>query len=466
MHDIESEQSLIGAVLMKNDLFAQVGDMLAPNDFFELIHGQAWEVISSLIRMGKLANPITIRPFLPADMKIAEGVTLKAYLARLAAAACAASEVPHLAAMVRDLSHRRSIAAIGAQLAETSAPNPTELAEWGVSELDKIASARSQTATLRVTARESMVRTIDGIADAFQRNGAISGISYGLRDLDAKTSGLQRGELTILAGRPGMMKTGIALVMARHMASAGLVVDFYSLEMKDVALSRRLLSDVLYEKQQIPYSRMRSGRVSEAEFTMIRDAADRMADWPLNIEQQDVSVSQIIARSRQRKRKNGLDVVIVDHIGHVQASDRYIGNRNSELAEISGALMRGARELDIGVIALCQLNRGVEGRENKRPHLGDLRESGAIEQDAATVMFVYREAYYLANQEPRPGTPDYELWQQRMEACLNNLEIIIGKQRDGSTGTVQAYVDPACNAVRDFGWTRWDAQQGIEEFAF
>lgn len=464
MHDVQLEQSLLGAVLMRNDLLPAIAEKVKAADFFEVLHGQIFEICSSMINMGKLANPLTIKPFLPADLTIGE-LNVSQYLARLAAESCTANEAPHLAGVIRDLADRRTIAGVGEQLRATQA-DPSELASWGVEELDRIAVSRSTKATPSVSAGESAARALDSIARAYQLDGAITGISYGLPELDAKTSGLQRGELSILAGRPGMMKTGLALSIARRMSEAGHPGIFFSLEMKDEQLTRRIFSDLLFETKEVPYNRMRSGRVSEAEFTLIRDAARTLDSWPMQIEQDDVSLSQIASRARQRKRKHGLDYLIVDHIGHIQSADRYRGNKNLELAEISGGLMRLARELDIGVLALCQLNRAVEARENKRPTLADLRESGAIEQDAATVMFVYRESYYLQNQEPRAGTPEHEIWQEKMVQCLNDLDIIIGKQRDGPTCTVPVYVNPACNAVRPKGWYRDFAQQSTEEFAF
>jgi replicative DNA helicase len=462
--DIQTEQALIGGVLMTNELFHRVQNLVEAADFSEELHQRIWEALATLIGMGKMANVLTVRPSL-GDMDVG-GVTLQVYLARLAGASCLPSEAPHLAAMVRDLAHRRAIAAVGEQLAKVSAPNPSELAEWGVTELDRIVTCRSAKMTPAMSVGDSGVRALDGIASAYQANGAIIGIPYGLPDLDAKTSGLQRGELTILAGRPGQGKSLVALNFARRMSEAGYRGMFFSLEMKDVAMTRRIFSDLIYEQREVAYSRMRSGRVSEKEFMLIRDAAETVKGWPLHIEQDDVSASQILSRARQRKAKHGLDYIIVDHLGHVQASDRYSGNKNSEIAEITGSLMRGARELDIGVIALCQLSRTVEGRDNKRPTLSDLRDSGAIEQDAATVLFLYREAYYLQNQEPKVGTPEYDLWQDKMTACINNLDILISKQRDGGTGSVQAYVDVTCNAVRPKGWAREWYQPENQEMAF
>lgn len=466
MQNIEAEQCLIGAVLMRNDLFPLVSEKVSHQDFFEPLHQVIWETCTSLITMGKLASPLTVLPFLPADMKVGEGVTLKQYLARLAAASCTVSEAPHLASLVRDLAHRRAIAAVGNELQSVQAPDVTGLAAWGVDELDQIATARTERSTPAVTMAESAARAVDGIAKAYQNDGALTGIPYRLDELDQKTNGLQRGELTILAGRPGMMKTGLALNFVRRMSEAGYHGLFFSLEMKDTALSRRIFSDLIFEQKEVPYSQMSRGKVSEAEFMLIREAAVAVQKWPLRIEQSDASMSQISARARQWKRRHGLDYLIVDHMGHVQASDRYRGNRNNELSEVSGGLMRLARELDIGVIALCQLSRAVESRENKRPVLADLRESGAIEQDAATVLFVYREAYYLQNSEPRAGTPEYEIWTEKMLQCLNKLEIVVSKQRDGATGSIHAYVDVRCNAVRNAGWSREFNQQATEEFAF
>jgi len=464
MHDVQLEQSILGCVLMRNDLFPVIEEKVKAADFFEPVHTSIFEIASSMIGMGKLANPLTVKPFLPSDMTIGE-LTVSQYLARLAAESCTANEAPHLAGVIRDLADRRTIAAVGEQLRGVQA-DPTELASWGVEELDKVAVSRSTKATPAVSAGESAARALDAIAQAYQLDGAITGISYGLPELDAKTNGLQRGQLSILAGRPGMMKTGIALSAARRMSEAGYKGLFFSLEMTDTQLTPRIFSDIIFETKEVHYTRMLAGQVSEAEFTLIRDAALTLESWPLQIEQDDVSLSQIATRARQRKRKYGLDYIVVDHIGHVQSADRYRGNRNLEISEISGGLMRLARELDIGVLALNQLSRAVEGRDNKRPTLSDLRDSGSLEQDAAIVMFVYREAYYLQYQEPRPGTPEHGVWQEKMIACLNDIEIIIGKQRNGPTCTVQAYVNPACNAVRPKGWYRDFAQQSTEEFAF
>lgn len=469
MHDIVAEQTLIGLVLIRNEVFPAISENVAAEHFFEEAHQSIWDIVKSLIGMGKLASPITVKEFLPADLKIGE-LSVQVYMARLAAAACTVSEAPHMAAMVRDLADRRAIVGVAEQLATSKPMDPADLASWGIDELDRIVSQRSMGSVPSLAISASVARAVDSIALAYQNDGKLTGMSWGLSELDRKTSGLAKGELTILAGRPGMMKTGLALNFARALAQAGHSGVLFSLEMGDVSLSRRLLSDMIFDRREVPHFRMKSGRVSEEDFTAIRDAGLDLAKLPLRIEQQTgLTVSTIGARCRQMKRKTGLDFVIVDHMGHVQASDRYAGSKVNEIGEISSGLLRLARELDVAVIALSQLSRGVESRENKRPTISDLRDSGNIEQDAATVLLLYREAYYLQNAEPKIGTAEHQIWQEKMVGCYNELEIIIGKQRDGGTGTVRAYVDVTCNAVRDDGWNRiaasWAADER-ERFAF
>jgi replicative DNA helicase len=256
---------------------------------------------------------------------------------------------------------------------------------------------------------------------------------------------------------------------SKSLCQAGHKGIFFALEMGDVSITRRLLCDLIFDRHELPYFRIKSGNFTEKDFEHFRDAAMMAKDLPLKIEQQTgVTLSQIGARARQMKRKTGLDFMVVDHMGHVQASDRYAGSKVNEMGEISTGLLRLSRDLDIAVIALCQLNRGVESRPDKRPNLADLRASGNLEEDAATVIMVYREAYYLANREPKPGTPEYELWQNEMMGCYDKLQILIEKQREGPSGAIQAFVNPACNAVRDFGWTRGYIDEAVpdERFVF
>jgi replicative DNA helicase len=449
-HSIETEQAVIGAVLMKNDLFGLISSRVGRDDFFEPVHGEIFEVCESLISMGKLASPLTIVPFLPAEMEITEGVNLRQYLARLAAAACTVSEAADLAAMVRDLAHRRAVSAVGNQLLTAKAPDPAELASWGIDELDKIAAARLGSSVPSLSLDQSVARAVDAAAQAYARDGMLSGLTTGLRDLDRKLLGLQRGELAILAGRPGSGKTAAALGMARAMASAGHKGIFYSLEMGDVALSQRMITDEAYDRAKVQYTKLRSGRFTEQDFTVIRDAALRLRGLPMRIEQQPkMTLAQLGSRARQEKRRRGLDFFVVDYLGLMEAPARYKGNRNLEIGDLTSGLRALAKELDCTALVLSQLSRGVEGREDKRPNMGDLRDSGNIEQDADVIIMVYREAYYLERKEPPIGSAEHELWQNAMERCFNKLQLIVEKQRMGPIGTVEVFCDIASNAVRN-----------------
>lgn len=456
-HDIVIEQELLGCVLIYNESYQWISELVRPEHFFEPIHQDLFDICGKLIGMGRVASPVSLKTYLPEDYIIMEGMTVSQYLARLAASATTIINARDYAVIVRDLADYRAIINVAetAMAPKTGEINPVDLATEAIDRLDAIVAERSIGQVPSLSLGASVVRAVDAAAKAYQTDGALTGMSYGLKDLDWKTSGLQRGELTIIAGRPGMMKTGLALNVTRVLCQADRKGIFFSLEMGDESLSRRLMSDMIFDTHELPHFKIKSGRFDEKEFQHITDAALRLKDLPLRIEQQTgVTLSQMAARARQMKRRQGLDFMVVDHMGHVMASDRYAGNKVNEIGEVSAGLLRLARELDIGMIALCQLNRGVESREDKRPNLSDLRASGNIEEDAATVMMVYRESYYLTNREPRAGTPEYETWQTRMVECWNKLNIIIEKQRDGSTGSIEVYVDVKCNAVRNVGWTR------------
>lgn len=469
-HDIVIEQELLGCILLYNESYQWVSEIVRAEHFFEGVHSEIFDICAKLIGIGRVANPITLKSYLPEDYLILEGMNVSQYMAKLAASATTIINVRDYATIVRDLADYRAIINVAetAMAPKTGEINPVDLATEAIDRLDAIVAERTIGQVPSLTLGASVVRAVDAAAKAFQTDGAITGMSYGLSDLDWKTSGLQRGELTIIAGRPGMMKTGLALNVTRALCQAERKGIFFSLEMGDESLSRRLMSDMIFDTYELPHFKIKSGRFAEKEFEYIQDAAKRLQDLPLRIEQQTgVTLSQMSARARQMKRRQGLDFMVVDHMGHVMASDRYAGNKVNEIGEVSTGLLRLARELDIGMIALCQLNRGVESREDKRPNLSDLRASGNIEEDAAVVMMVYREAYYLSNREPRAGTPEYQMWQIRIEECWNKLNIIIEKQRDGSTGSIEVFVDVKCNAVRHHGWTRdpWPVPRESDMFS-
>lgn len=451
-HDVAAEQYLIGAVLMNNEMF-NLAATVKPDDFYEGLHREIWEICSKMIGLGKRVSVVTVRQFLPADLKIGE-MPLSQYLARLAAEAAIPAEIPGIVSMLRDMADRRAMADIGEQI-KSATGDPGEVAAWAIEGLDEISSARTPAGFRAVGMNESVARAIDAAAEAYQRDGALSGLPTGLQALDRKLLGLQRGELIILAGRPGSGKTATGLCMARSMAHAGYRGRFYSLEMGDVQLSQRMLTDEAFDHTAVQYTRLRSGNFKEKQFRALTAAAERLRALPLVIDPQPkITLGQLAVRARQAKRRHGLDFFVVDYLGLMEASGRYKGNRNLEIGELTSGLRALAKELDCAAIVLSQLSRGVEGREDKRPNMGDLRDSGNIEQDADVILMVYREAYYLERKEPKPGTAEHEVWQTEMARCLNKISLIVEKQRMGPIGAVDCYCDIAANAIRDWGWSR------------
>jgi replicative DNA helicase len=296
---------------------------------------------------------------------------------------------------------------------------------------------------------QAMKVALDMAANAYQRDGRLSGIATGLRDLDAKMGGLQSSDLIIVAGRPGMGKTALATNIAYNIAKAhraevqadgsmksvnGGIVGFFSCEMSAEQLATRILS----EQTSIASNLIRRGGINQHEFDRIRDYTIELEHLPLFVDETGgLAIAQLTARARRLKRQRGLDVLVVDYIQLLQGSSKRSDNRVQELTEITTNLKALAKELNIPVIALSQLSRQVENRDDKRPQLSDLRESGSIEQDADVVLFVFREEYYLQSKEPKLGTPEYEKWQLEMALVHGKAEVIIGKQRHGPTGTVK-----------------------------
>jgi replicative DNA helicase len=295
---------------------------------------------------------------------------------------------------------------------------------------------------------QALAVAVDLAAKAFQRDGKLSGISTGMRDLDTKMGGLQHSDLIIVAGRPGMGKTSLATNVAYNVAKAyvgevqadgtmkaanGGVIGFFSCEMSADQLATRIVA----ERTGIPSSHIRRGGISEADFDKIREVSIELQSLPFYVDATGgLSIAQLMARARRLKRQKGLDLLVIDYIQLLSGSGKRSDNRVQEITEITTSLKALAKELNVPVIALSQLSRQVESRDDKRPQLSDLRESGSIEQDADVVLFVYREEYYLAMKEPRPGTPEHEKWQLDMSLAHGKAEVIIGKQRHGPTGTV------------------------------
>ena len=454
MHNIEIEQIVLGSILMDNRLLPVVSAKISSFDFFEPLHAELHGICETLILAGKTASPVSVVTFMPSDFTIG-GLTGREYLARLAASSTIPSEIPQLTDMLRDLSDRRALHGVAGALGSRGEGDPGQMATEAIERLDAILAARMVTGVPSLSLEQSIRRAMDAAASAYARDGAISGLSTGLKDLDRKLLGFQRGELIVVAGRPGSGKTAAALCLARNMSAKGHKGIFYSLEMGDIQLSQRMLTDEAYNVDKIAYSRLRSGRFVENQFMAIRDAGYRLQGLPIRIEQQpSMTMGQIGARARQEKRTKGLDFFIIDYLGLMKPSGRYAGNRTNEIGELTAGVKALAKELDCAALLLCQLSRGVEGREDKRPNMGDLRDSGNIEQDADVIIMIYREAYYLERKEPPIGSAEHLVWEQSMERCLNEMQMIVEKQRMGPIGSVKVFCDVASNAIRDKDYQR------------
>ncbi len=449
--NVEAEQALLGAILINNDAFDRVSDFLKSEHFAEEVHRRIYEHAALLIRAGKLASPITLKTFL-GDQDLG-GVTVPQYLARLAAEATTIINAKDFGLAIHDLALRRDLIGIGEDMVNVAydAPiesTPREQIEEAERRLYKIAETGRYDGGFQSFTNAATL-AVDMAAKAYQRDGHLSGIATGLLDLDFKMGGLQQSDLIIIAGRPAMGKTALATNIAFNIARAyrhetkpdgaratidGGMVGFFSLEMSAEQLATRVIA----EQSGVASSKMRRGDVTEAEFQRITEALREIQHLPLYIDQTGgISIAQLAARARRLKRQKGLDVIVVDYLQLLSGSKSRSDNRVQEITEITTGLKALAKELSVPIIALSQLSRQVESRDDKRPQLSDLRESGSIEQDADVVMFVYREEYYLKNREPRPGSEEHIQWMTEMERAHGRAEVIIGKQRHGPTGTVE-----------------------------
>ncbi|WP_313522351.1 replicative DNA helicase [Shinella sp.] len=452
-NNVEAEQALLGAILVNNDAYYRVSDFLKPIHFNEPLHRKIYELAGDTIRMGKIATTITLKTHLPSDSKVGD-LTIPQYLARLAAEAVTIINAEDYGRAIYDLALRRSLINIGEDMVNIAYDAPLDMPPQ-----TQIEDAERRLFELAETGRydggfqsfnDAVALAIDMAGQAFERDGSLSGISTGIHSLDGRMGGLQRSDLIVLAGRPGMGKTSLATNIAYNIAAAyepeiqadgsykaknGGVVGFYSLEMSSEQLATRIIS----EQTEVSSSKIRRGDISEADFEKLVACSQMMQKVPLYIDQTGgISIAQLSARARRLKRQRGLDCLVVDYIQLMTGSGKSSDNRVQEITQITTGLKALGKELNVPIIALSQLSRQVESREDKRPQLSDLRESGSIEQDADVVLFVFREEYYVKNLEPRDEfDPKYEEWKMKFEAVKGTADVIIAKQRHGPTGTVK-----------------------------
>ncbi len=412
----------------------------------------------TLIRSGKVATPVTLKTFLPADVDIA-GLTLGQYLARVAAEATTVINAEDYGRTVYDLSIRRDLIRIGEDMVNVAYDAPVDFAPR-----EQIEDAERRLYELAETGRydggfklfsQALTTAVDMAARAYQRDGKLSGLATGLDDLDRMMGGLQHSDLVILAGRPGMGKTALATNIAYNVAKAwrgevrpdghtetvnGGIVGFFSLEMSAEQLATRIIA----EQTEIPSTKIRRGGISEADFERIKDVSIELQNLHFYVDETGgLTVAQLAARARRLKRQRGLDLLVIDYLQLLQGSSRRSSeNRVQEITEITTNLKALAKELNVPVLALSQLSRQVESRDDKRPQLSDLRESGSIEQDADVVMFVFREEYYHQMRKPSESNREkFAEWLAEADKHHGKAEVIIGKQRHGPTGTVELQFD-------------------------
>jgi len=453
--NIEAEQTVLGSILENNELFDEITDEINEGHFHDTIHQKIYKIISNLISKGLLANPITIKNFFNDNQELTEIGGLE-YLLKLTKVSTTKNQIKHYSKLLADLYIRRQLIKISEETLEDSKNKELEITGTNILEnterkLFEIAE-RGEFQRSFVTFKDALKETIDMATAAYKNDQGIVGVPSGLTDLDDRLGGLHKQDLIIIAGRPSMGKTALATNIAFNAAeniqkqNKKTSVAFFSLEMSSEQLSTRILS----EQSRIKSNDIRRGKINQEDFEKFIEASKNLENLPLHIDDTPaITISALSNRARRLKRKQGLDLIVIDYIQLMKSSGYRNEGRVLEIAEITQGLKALAKELDVPVLALSQLSRQVEQREDKKPQLADLRESGSIEQDADVVMFVFREQYYLEKQEPKLGTAEHVEWQEKMSQVHNQAEIIIGKQRHGPTGLIKLEFESAFTKFKD-----------------
>ncbi|WP_081996220.1 replicative DNA helicase [Croceibacterium mercuriale] len=468
--NLDAEAAFLGAVMIDNRLLEELMVPLRPDHFFEPLHGRIFERIGLQIDKQMVVTPVTLKPFFDADPAMAE-LGGPSYLLRLTADGHGLLAPKELAQQIYDLALLRELVSVGRELVEgaldtSESVEPMlqiESAEAALFRVAEGATGQSEAESFRGATGKALAM----IETAINSGGHVSGKTTGLTSINEKVGGLHDSDLIILAGRPGMGKSSLATNIAFNCAdrwlrdkrdgiekSVGAPVALFSLEMSSDQLATRILA----EQAGISSEALRMGKISRDDFQQLSYASQRLAELPLYIDDTPaLSVSALRARARRLKRRHGIGLIVLDYLQLMQGSGRSQDNRVNEISEISRGLKTLAKELQVPVIALSQLSRAVEQREDKRPMLSDLRESGSIEQDADMVWFIFREDYYVASREPKMPVGDGDMkgheahaaWQAEMEQVYGLAELIVAKQRHGATGKVRLRFEPKITRFSD-----------------
>ena len=443
-NNIEAEQAVIASILVSNDIYDEISPILNPQKFFDPIHVKLYETIEKLISKGLLANPITLKNHFENNEGLKE-LGGQEYLIKITKFSTSVKQTIDYANIVQEMHVRRELIKISQSVLDEASTN----ADVSTSGVEIIQNAEKSLFDLAerghfnqsfIKFESALKQTIEMAKSAYQNDEGIVGVPTGLTDLDARLGGMHKQDLIIIAGRPSMGKTALATNIAFHAAKniekkeTKSTVAFFSLEMSSEQLSTRILS----EQSKIRSNDIRRGKVSEKEFEQFIETSKNIFELPLYIDETPaVTIATISNRSRRIKRLFGLELIVIDYIQLMKSSRKMEFNRVQEISEITQGLKALAKELNVPVLALSQLSRQVEHRDDKKPQLADLRESGSIEQDADVVMFIFREAYYLERKEPTLGSIEHAEWQQKMNEISSLADIMISKQRHGPTGNVK-----------------------------
>ncbi len=439
-NNIEAEQAVIGSILVSNDIFDEINTIVSSINFYDPMHQKIFEAIESLIYKGMLANPITLKNYFE-DEK--DDINVPEYLVKVTKFSTSVRQAVEYSKIIYDMFVRRELIKISEETIDSAKLNDLDtsgqtIIENSEKQLFDLAEKGSFSSSL-IKFDDAMKQTIEMASAAYKNEEGIVGVPTGLRDLDDKLGGLHQSDLIIIAGRPSMGKTSlatnIAFNAAQKLQDSGKKssIAFFSLEMSSEQLSTRIIS----EQARISSNDIRRGRISDDQFDKFLETSKNIAELPLYIDETPaISIAALSNRARRIKRLFGLDMIVVDYIQLMRGTTYNKDGRVQEISQITQGLKAIAKELAVPVVALSQLSRQVEQRDDHKPQLADLRESGSIEQDADVVMFVYREGYYLSRKEPREATVEHAEWQAKMNEVAHLAQIIIGKQRHGPIGNV------------------------------